>query len=192
MNRFSIVDGAPSVDLSEAKAVRGKGCDLSQATFCHRAFPYAPWEMYAQEESAAIAAALAASPLAGRIALPGPETGVTFEVRWGATAAAGAEAAIGANMVEVNTSEGSAAAGNVREVRWDAPPSSDGPEAVASATADEDDAAVADATADEIESSASDPLADLAKAHPESLLLSARVLFGIVDGLWRVRRQVFT
>jgi len=55
--------------------------DLARAVFCYRSFPYAAWEEYSSEENAAIGAALSASPVQGRVALPGPETGTSFEVR---------------------------------------------------------------------------------------------------------------
>jgi len=57
--------------------------DLARAVFCYRSFPYAAWEEYSAEENAAIGAALSASPLQGRVALPGPETGTSFEVTLG-------------------------------------------------------------------------------------------------------------
>ena len=55
--------------------------------FSHRAFLHAPWEAYTAEESAAIAAARAATSgegnawKSGKIALPGARSGVCHEVR---------------------------------------------------------------------------------------------------------------
>jgi hypothetical protein len=69
------------VDKAHGTAAAPALRDLARAVFCHRAFPYAAWEEYGPEENAAIGAALAASPHAGRVALPGPETGTSYEAR---------------------------------------------------------------------------------------------------------------
>jgi len=155
--------------------------DLARSSFWHRAFPHSNWMPYSGNENALIGAALAANPEHGRVALHSNEEGVTYEIIWDDK-----------GIVEVNTSTNKSNGLSRMVKRVDPFNLSDSDRKQVKKEGKEGD--VEDAKEKELQEmeevgySESDNIWKNEKL--ESMLVSGRILFGVLDGFWRVRREL--